>query len=261
MFKSFKEFLNERASVSKKAELTDKKELFDYVQQNNLTYVKQLLSEGANPNIQDSRKKTPIFYVRHTEMIEILCDNGADINHKDNEGYTPLLLHPKPSTKESYFDYMDIMLKYNADMFYSIGGYSIFDTAKSDLLFWYIAERKIKNEGITIPIQYHSHVASFDTEIAQEVVDLGYKIDFAPLLRHKDIPLVVLEFILENHNKVEQSIFKDWVDAYQTSDAEKLKLFMRYGYKIRKSYINSFSLRFCSVPHAVYWLIPAPPAC
>lgn len=41
-------------------------------------------------NIKDNYQKTPLHYTYDPTLTKILLDNGADINAKENSGYTPL---------------------------------------------------------------------------------------------------------------------------------------------------------------------------
>ena len=54
----------------------------------------KLISE-ANPNIEDSDRRTPLHSAivkgsRSYECVRLLLDNGADVNHRDRFGYSPL---------------------------------------------------------------------------------------------------------------------------------------------------------------------------
>jgi ankyrin repeat protein len=55
--------------------------------------VEYLLSEGINPDCEDSRKMTPLIlavYFGHKNVAAVLLDHGADINKKDSRGSVPL---------------------------------------------------------------------------------------------------------------------------------------------------------------------------
>lgn len=53
-----------------------------------------LLTSGANPNMVDSRCRTPLMYsvLESFDMLKVLLNNGADPNIGDLEGRTPLTL-------------------------------------------------------------------------------------------------------------------------------------------------------------------------
>lgn len=60
--------------------------------------VKMLLSNGADPNIRDKNGATAIDYAGResgrpetSEIIKLLIEKGATVNHKDNQGNEPLM--------------------------------------------------------------------------------------------------------------------------------------------------------------------------
>jgi len=246
MFKTFKQFLNERASVSKKTELKETKELFNAVSFGVMDKIEELLKDQANPNITNSENKTPIFYAQSIKTIELLGEYNADFNHLDERGFPFFFYRGTPNTKETFYDYMDILLKYNTDILFQAKGYSFFEVANQALLFRYLTDKKIKNNRNKTPIEYRNNIGSFDIEVAEDMIKLGYTFDYPEMLSKTDIPYDVLEFVLQQHPKIEQSVFKKWIDTYSSLDENKIKLFLRYGYKIRKSYINSYSKRIPS---------------
>ena len=60
-------------------------------------YLKLVLQHGGDPNIADVNGETPIFHVRRSmphklpERVRLLLDAGADINHRNCRGCTPLM--------------------------------------------------------------------------------------------------------------------------------------------------------------------------
>jgi hypothetical protein len=57
-------------------------------------YLKLVLKHGGNPNIEDANGETPIFYMGGSNVSEkthLLCDAGADLNHRKSCGATPLI--------------------------------------------------------------------------------------------------------------------------------------------------------------------------
>ena len=61
-------------------------------------YLKLALRHGGNPNIQDENGETPIFYLflstprkNIPERIHLLRDAGADLNHRNWRGATPVM--------------------------------------------------------------------------------------------------------------------------------------------------------------------------
>lgn len=72
-------------------------DLIDAVINNDVTMVKKLLSEGANPNmLLDHARITPLHFAAQNnslDVVPILMQAGADPHAQVNpEGYTPLHL-------------------------------------------------------------------------------------------------------------------------------------------------------------------------
>jgi len=64
-------------------------------QSGKLLRVKKLLRRGADINSKDEKGFTPLHlaaFYGHKQVLEFLIDNGAEINSRDKEGYTPLHL-------------------------------------------------------------------------------------------------------------------------------------------------------------------------
>ena len=58
-------------------------------------YLNLVLEHGGDPNVEDLSGDTPLFCVRRNirrvpEKIQLLLDAGADINHRNHQGATPL---------------------------------------------------------------------------------------------------------------------------------------------------------------------------
>lgn len=53
---------------------------------------KEILAQKGDPDIADADKRTPLFFVRenHINLLELLIDNKANVNARDNNGDTPL---------------------------------------------------------------------------------------------------------------------------------------------------------------------------
>ncbi|MBW1743404.1 MAG: ankyrin repeat domain-containing protein [Deltaproteobacteria bacterium] len=81
-------------------------ELFEAIQSNNLERVKELVAQGVDLNVRDSRGNTPLTRVIKYEMgrlsiVEVLISGGADVNAKDRvRGGTPLHLAVAGGHKE-----------------------------------------------------------------------------------------------------------------------------------------------------------------
>ena len=69
-----------------------------------LSNVKVLVSKGANVNVQDQKKRTPLIFAAtngHTSIVEFLISKGAEVNAKDSGGRTALLYASKRSFNET----------------------------------------------------------------------------------------------------------------------------------------------------------------
>jgi ankyrin repeat protein len=66
--------------------------------------LEMLLQHDGNVNISDDTGKTPIYFVPPTDdglvIIRRLVQEGADVSHVDNDGYTALLQHARQSNTE-----------------------------------------------------------------------------------------------------------------------------------------------------------------
>ena len=102
------------------------KTIFDYVKENNIDKINELLESGVNVNVKDKYGNTPLYYAstygqlqiakliieygadvnikcygstplhqasynRRTEVTKLLLECNADVNVKDSIGWTPLL--------------------------------------------------------------------------------------------------------------------------------------------------------------------------
>jgi len=69
-----------------------------------LAEVEVLVKKGANVNLQDQKKRTPLIFAAsngHTPVVEYLVRAGADVNAKDSDGQTALLYASKRSFNET----------------------------------------------------------------------------------------------------------------------------------------------------------------
>ena len=65
--------------------------------------LKQLLSIGGNPNVQDYDRRTPIFYAiqsKRIETVQLLINEHALIEAEDYKGYTPILVAADSNSEE-----------------------------------------------------------------------------------------------------------------------------------------------------------------
>jgi cytohesin len=68
---------------------------------NDYDKVKLLLDRGGNPNIQLDRNNTTPLHDANFEISELLIERGADVNAKDNLGWTPLHVASKYDYKKT----------------------------------------------------------------------------------------------------------------------------------------------------------------
>ncbi len=71
----------------------DPDKLLLYARKGNLKKVKEAIAEGANVNMQDRYKKTPLHfaaYAGNIDVVAFLISEGAVVNSRSNTGQTPL---------------------------------------------------------------------------------------------------------------------------------------------------------------------------
>merc|ERR1712226_951155 len=93
--------------------------------QANDTLIEPLITRhGIDPNVLNISGQTPLFYsLRTPACIKALIQNGADVNHKDRNGWTPL--------DDSFYkciDYaIDPLLRAGANPFARMKGKTLLD--------------------------------------------------------------------------------------------------------------------------------------
>jgi ankyrin repeat protein len=55
--------------------------------------INTLLRAGADPNITDKLGRSPLFYITHSDLFQDFVNYGANINSKDEEGITLLMIN------------------------------------------------------------------------------------------------------------------------------------------------------------------------
>lgn len=74
-----------------------------------LDSVQKLLDADADPNVRDNGGASALFFATHDpEIAELLLNNGADANLKNNQGQTVLMDSDNP-------DFVKVLLKHKAD--------------------------------------------------------------------------------------------------------------------------------------------------
>lgn len=82
------------------------------VSHNDKDAVLWLINNGANVNLADNQKTTPLHLVRDPDIVGVLLSNGASINMKDELGCTPMFyLSLKKDVLEYFSQKKDISIK------------------------------------------------------------------------------------------------------------------------------------------------------
>jgi len=77
----------------------------------NIGMVKMLISNKADVNAPDDDSMTPMFN-KDIELIKVLTQAGADINHKSNKGNTPLIWY----SYSGYLEGIQYLISFGADV-------------------------------------------------------------------------------------------------------------------------------------------------
>ena len=80
-----------------------------------LATVEILVAKGADVNVQDKKKRTPLIFAAsngHTPVIGFLISKGADVNMRDSGGRTALLY----ASKRSFNETAALLLEKGADV-------------------------------------------------------------------------------------------------------------------------------------------------
>ena len=90
--KSVYDYLTERASVSQKIELIQNPAIVEASWVGDLKEVQELLQKKVDPNSVDSRGESAVskWDGESKEILELLLEHGADINHQNRHGETVL---------------------------------------------------------------------------------------------------------------------------------------------------------------------------
>jgi ankyrin repeat protein len=72
--------------------LNDKGEtpLHKAVQRRSLPQARLLIKQDAKVDAVDKLGRTPLFFAHNTDMVDLLIDSGADVNHRDKNEQTPI---------------------------------------------------------------------------------------------------------------------------------------------------------------------------
>jgi ankyrin repeat protein len=80
-----------------------------------LAKVKVLVSKGANVNVREQKKRTPLIFAAtngHTSIVEFLINKGAEVNARDSSGQTALIY----AAKRSFNETAAVLLKNGAEV-------------------------------------------------------------------------------------------------------------------------------------------------
>jgi hypothetical protein len=80
-----------------------------------LAKVKVLVAKGANVNVQEQKKRTPLIFAAtngHTSVVEFLIGKGAEVNARDSGGQTALIY----AAKRSFNETAAVLLKNGAEV-------------------------------------------------------------------------------------------------------------------------------------------------
>ena len=89
--------------------------IIDASRNNDINRVRQLLQEGADPNIQDNYGLTALFIAskRNINIVELLLNNHADPNIQSIDGFTALMI---ASSDNRYINIVELLLHRGANI-------------------------------------------------------------------------------------------------------------------------------------------------
>ena len=85
--------------------------------------VQQLIDQGADVNQRDLNGKTPLIITRSPKVTQILLDNGADIDAQDKYGWTALIDASKAGFKDTVKVLVDAGANLNLQSNHDLGYY------------------------------------------------------------------------------------------------------------------------------------------
>lgn len=102
--------------------------LLNGISWDNAAQVTQSLNQGADVNCKDKNGDTALIIASkkgHTETAQVLLNNGADINGKNRWGWTPLMT----VSANGFFEIAQMLLDRDADMYCTKNGKTALDYA------------------------------------------------------------------------------------------------------------------------------------
>lgn len=131
----------------------------------NITYDEaiQLIKNGEDVNQLNSYNRTPLYYATSPNIMEFLIKNGAAINIKDIDGYTPLHAHT------DNFKNCKMLIDAGADInaINNVGRSPIFYVGNTD-----IAQLFIKNGAVPQSIDCYNHYKYLFSKEQQHIFDI-----------------------------------------------------------------------------------------
>ena len=94
-------------------------QLLEASKRGDLDTVKQLIQEGADVNHTDYRGYTPLIFGsqdEHLEIVKYLVEHGADVNQANNNGSTPLI----SSRQNGHLEIVKYLLKHETNKLKSV---------------------------------------------------------------------------------------------------------------------------------------------
>ena len=106
--------------------------LFDAISLDDPDKVERAINNGADINHANSAGDTPLYVASemgYVEVVRILLENGADINKAESNGQTPLMI----AVEYGHFELVEVLLEYGANLNAKTNeGYTAFDMANED---------------------------------------------------------------------------------------------------------------------------------
>lgn len=87
----------------------EERELISAAKQGNTAKVAELINQGVNVNVVDEDGNTPLIHAvnfNHGETVKLLCENSADVNHKNKKGRCALINAISFVRDKSIVDYL-----------------------------------------------------------------------------------------------------------------------------------------------------------
>ncbi len=87
--------------------------LFNACKNGHIDLVKKMLSIGADVNVKDNYRNTPLHYASRygrTEIVKLLLEHGAEVNTKDKYGWTALYC----ASRKGHTEIVNLLKQYGA---------------------------------------------------------------------------------------------------------------------------------------------------